>query len=252
MDRFDLSADLGFSIPAPNSLDAVSDRDFACDFLYWAAMLGMHLSRCAEAMIVYSTMEYGYLTLSDEFSTGSSLMPQKKNPDVAELTRGKTGRVYGALTALLTTLKGLPLTYNRDLQEDKEGLFDAIDTVKIALATVTAMLATLKPDRKRMAEAASDPALEATDLAEWLVRHGVPFRTAHHEVGAFVAWCNDHGKTLDEATLGEMRETIPAATEECLGLFNPKASADARDIIGGTALAQVRQQVAFWKQRLQA
>ena len=252
LDREFVAKELGFDEVLRNSMDAVADRDTLVEFLADLAIISMHLSRFSEDIILWFSQEFAFIGLGDAFTTGSSLMPQKKNPDVAELTRGKTGRVFGHLIALLTTMKGLPLTYNRDLQEDKEGLFDAIDTVKMALATVTAMLATLKPDRDRMAEAASDPALEATDLAEWLVRHGTPFRTAHHQVGAFVAWCNDHRKTLAEATLEEMRETIPTATEECLSLFNPKASADARDIIGGTALSQVRQQVAFWKQRLQA
>ena len=251
LDREFVAKELGFDDVLRNSMDAVADRDTLIEFLADLSIISMHLSRFSEDIILWFSQEFAFIGLGDAFTTGSSLMPQKKNPDVAELTRGKTGRVYGHLIALLTTMKGLPLTYNRDLQEDKEGLFDAIDTVKMALATVTAMLATLKPDRKRMEEAASDPALEATDLAEWLVRHGTPFRNAHHQVGAFVAWCNEHGMTLADATLEQMRETIPTATEECLGLFHPKASADARDLIGGTALAQVRKQVAFWKTRLQ-
>lgn len=250
LDREFVAEQLGFESVLRNSMDAVADRDTLVEFLSCLAIIAMHLSRLSEDIILWFSQEFAFIELGDAFTTGSSLMPQKKNPDVAELTRGKTGRVYGHLMALLTTLKGLPLTYNRDLQEDKEGLFDALDTVKLSLATLTAMLGTLRPRRDRMAAAAADPALEATDLAEWLVRQGVPFRDAHHQVGAFVGWCAAHGKELDQATLDEMRQSIPTATEECLGLFRPEASANARDLIGGTALRQVRTQTDFWKQQL--
>ena len=250
LDREFVAEQLGFESVLRNSMDAVADRDTLVEFLSCLAIIAMHLSRLSEDIILWFSQEFAFIELGDAFTTGSSLMPQKKNPDVAELTRGKTGRVYGHLMALLTTLKGLPLTYNRDLQEDKEGLFDALDTVKLSLATLTAMLGTLRPRRDRMAAAAADPALEATDLAEWLVRQGVPFRDAHHQVGAFVGWCAAHGKELDQATLDEMRQSIPTATEECLGLFRPEASANARDLIGGTALRQVRAQTDFWKQQL--
>ena len=250
LDREFVAEQLGFESALRNSMDAVADRDTPVEFLSCLAIIAMHLSRLSEDIILWFSQEFAFIELGDAFTTGSSLMPQKKNPDVAELTRGKTGRVYGHLMALLTTLKGLPLTYNRDLQEDKEGLFDALDTVKLSLATLTAMLGTLRPRRDRMAAAAADPALEATDLAEWLVRQGVPFRDAHHQVGAFVGWCAAHGKELDQATLDEMRQSIPTATEECLGLFRPEASANARDLIGGTALRQVRAQTDFWKQQL--
>ena len=250
LDREFVAEQLGFESVLRNSMDAVADRDTLVEFLSCLAIIAMHLSRLSEDIILWFSQEFAFIELGDAFTTGSSLMPQKKNPDVAELTRGKTGRVYGHLMALLTTLKGLPLTYNRDLQEDKEGLFDALDTVKLSLATLTAMLGTLRPRRDRMATAAADPALEATDLAEWLVRQGVPFRDAHHQVGAFVGWCAAHGKELDQATLDEMRQSIPTATEECLGLFRPEASANARDLIGGTALRQVRAQTDFWKQQL--
>ena len=251
LNREFVAEQLGFDCVLRNSMDAVADRDTLIEFLADLSIIAMHLSRFSEDVILWFSQEFAFIELGDAFTTGSSLMPQKKNPDVAELTRGKTGRVYGHLMALLTTLKGLPLTYNRDLQEDKEGLFDAIDTVKLALATVTAMMSTLKPCRKRMAEAAADPALEATDLAEWLVKHGTPFREAHRQVGSFVAWCNAHGMTLAQASLAQMQETIPSATEECLGLFHPVASANARNITGGTALEQVKKQVAFWKSKLQ-
>jgi argininosuccinate lyase len=174
-------------------------------------------------------------------------MPQKKNPDVAELARGKTGRVYGHLLALLTTLKGLPLTYNRDLQEDKEGVFDSIDTVTATLATLAPMMATAQAREDRMLAAASDPALMATDLAEWLVLKGVPFRDAHHQVGRFVGLCRERGVALDEAGLELMREAVPQAEPECLKLFDPRRSVEARDITGGTAPRQVRAQIERWK-----
>jgi argininosuccinate lyase len=178
-------------------------------------------------------------------------MPQKKNPDVAELTRGKTGRVYGALMGLLTTAKGLPLTYNRDLQEDKEGLFDAVDTVMLTLSTVAAMLETVKPDVKRMAEAASDPSLMATDLAEALVKQGVPFREAHHQVGRFVGACVAKGITLAEADLEMMKESIPTAVPEFLEIFDAAHSVAARNITGGTAPQQVRRQLDRWQKLLE-
>ena len=250
LDREFVAEQLGFESVLRNSMDAVADRDTLVEFLSCLAIVAMHLSRLSEDIILWFSQEFAFIELGDAFTTGSSLMPQKKNPDVAELTRGKTGRVYGHLMALLTTLKGLPLTYNRDLQEDKEGLFDALDTVKLSLATLTAMLGTLRPRPDRMAAAAADPALEATDLAEWLVRQGVPFRDAHHQVGAFVGWCAAQGKELNQATLDEMRLSIPTATAECLGLFRPEASANARDLTGGTALRQVRAQTDFWKQQL--
>jgi argininosuccinate lyase len=177
-------------------------------------------------------------------------MPQKKNPDVAELARGKTGRVYASLIGILTVLKGLPLTYNRDLQEDKEGLFDAIDTIKMILGTMAPMMATATPKAEVMATAASDPALMATDLAEWLVKQGVPFRDAHHMVGSYVGWCAANGVGLDQATVEQMRETIPLASPECLELFSAQRSVAGRDITGGTAPDQVAKQLEFWRQRL--
>lgn len=241
---------LGFDQVLRNSMDAVADRDTLIEFLADLSLIAMHLSRLSEDIILWFSQEFAFIEIGDDFTTGSSLMPQKKNPDVAELSRGKTGRVYGHLMALLTTLKGLPLTYNRDLQEDKEGLFDAIDTVKLTLMTLTAMLATVKPRSDRMAEAASDPSLMATDLAEWLVKHGTPFREAHHQVGQFVASCLAHNCRLNEASLELMRESIPTATDECLGLFEPSRSTSARNLTGGTAPAQVASQLKFWQDKL--
>src|SRR6266404_2885060 len=186
LDRELIARELGFGRIGQNSLDAVSDRDFVCEFLFCLAMIGMHLSRVSEDLIIWSTSEFGFVEFSEEFSTGSSLMPQKKNPDVAELTRGKTGRLYGNLMSILTTLKGLPSSYNRDLQEDKEALFDSVDTISAALELFPAMLSELKINRERMKAAADDPNLLATDLAEYLVKKGMPFREAHEIVGALV------------------------------------------------------------------
>ena len=250
LDREFVAAELGFDTLLYNSMDAVSDRDYLVEFLSCLAICAMHISRLSEDIILWYSQEFAFIEIGDAFTTGSSLMPQKKNPDVAELARGKTGRVYGHLMALLTTLKGLPLTYNRDLQEDKEGLFDALDTVKHTLATFAAMLDTLKPVPSRMQEAASDSFLMATDLAEWLVRQGVPFRDAHHQVGRFVAACIARGQTLADASLEQMRECIPAATEECLQLWDAAHSVAARNLPGGTAPAQVQARLAFWKDKL--
>ncbi|MCF7855170.1 MAG: argininosuccinate lyase [Candidatus Pacebacteria bacterium] len=241
---------LGFDGVTANSMDAVADRDYLVEFLAALALVAMHCSRLAEDTVVWMSQEFGFIELDDAFCTGSSLMPQKKNPDIAELTRGKTGRVYGALMGMLTILKGLPLTYNRDLQEDKEGLFDAIDTVAGTLAVLAPMFATAWIHSDAMEEAASDPALMATDLAEWLVRGGVPFREAHHQVGRFVAWCRERDMALNDATLGQMRETIPAAQPECLDLFSPRKSVAARELYGGTGPDRVDQQLTTWQEKL--
>src|SRR5205823_6614063 len=186
LDRELIARELGFGRIGQNSLDAVSDRDFVCEFLFCLAMIGMHLSRVSEDLIIWSTNEFGFVEFSDEFATGSSLMPQKKNPDMAELTRGKTGRLYGNLMSILTTLKGLPSSYNRDLQEDKEAVFDSVDTISGALDVFGAMLPKLKINRERMKAAANDPNLLATDIAEYLVKKGIPFRRAHAIVGKLV------------------------------------------------------------------
>src|SRR5438309_8280955 len=186
LDRELMAQQLGFSRVSQNSLDAIGDRDFVCEFLFCLAMIGMHLSRLSEDLITWSTHEFGFVEFSDAFSTGSSLMPQKKNPDMAELTRGKTGRLYGNLLSILTVMKALPSSYNRDMQEDKEALFDSVDTVRSALEVFAAMLPQLKINRERMENAARDPSLLATDLAEYLVKKGTPFREAHQIVGELV------------------------------------------------------------------
>ena len=251
LDREFVARELSFDEVLRNSMDAVADRDYIIEFLSCLSIIAMHISRLAEDIVLWFSQEFAFILLGDAFTTGSSLMPQKKNPDVAELARGKTGRVYGHLMAILTTMKGLPLTYNRDMQEDKEGLFDALDTIKLSVVTMTAMLGTLKPRVERMRQAAADPALMATDLAEWLVIHGVPFREAHHQVGRLVAACNERGIALNEATLEQMRECLPSATEDCLAVFNAEHSVAARTAIGGTARANVLAQIDYWRKRLE-
>jgi argininosuccinate lyase len=241
---------LNFSRVTRNSMDAVADRDFAIELISNLAIFAMHVSRLSEDIILWCSQEFNFIELDDAFCTGSSLMPQKKNPDIAELSRGKTARVYGSLTTILTLCKGLPLTYNRDMQEDKEPLFDAIDTVKKILRLYPSMVATMKIKRENMLTAASDPALMATDLAEKLVEMDMPFRTAHHRVGSFVKWCKDNNKALNATTLEEMQETIPEATAEFLELFSPENSVAKREITGATGPNEVAKQISFWKKQL--
>src|SRR5436190_4724212 len=205
LDRDFVAKLLGFTAITQNSMDAVSDRDFAVEFCAAAALVAVHLSRLAEDLILWASAEFNFIKIADAYTTGSSLMPQKKNPDVAELARGKSGRVIGNLVALLTLLKGLPLTYNRDLQEDKERLFDSADTVRATVRVMAAMLRHTKPNKSVCAAAAADPALLATDLADYLVRKKMPFRAAHHAVGAAVALAEKLGKPLDQLTLTELR-----------------------------------------------
>ena len=242
---------LGFDAITANSMDAVADRDFAIELLSALSIFAMHISRLSEDIILWCSQEYNFIELADAFCTGSSLMPQKKNPDIAELSRGKTARVYGALMALLTLCKGLPLTYNRDLQEDKEQIFDAIDTVKKILRVYPPMITTLSLKAENMLKAASDPALMATDLAEKLVELGVPFRNAHHRVGAFVKWCRENGKALNEVSLEEMRVSIPEATPDFLDLFAPESSVAKREVPGGTGFKTVRANIDLWIKRLE-
>ena len=250
LDREFVCKELEFSRVTRNSMDAVADRDFAIELVSALSIIAMHFSRLSEDMILWCSQEFDFIELSDAFCTGSSLMPQKKNPDVCELTRGKTARVYGALTALLTMCKGLPLTYNRDLQEDKVAIFDALDTVELMLAVYPPMIDGMAVKRENMAKAASDPALMATDLAEKLVEMGVPFRDAHHRVGAFVKLCKDRNKQLNEVTLAEMQEAIPEATEEFLTMFDPVKSVEKRAITGATGFGPVAEQIKFWQKQL--
>src|SRR6266404_5334621 len=206
LNRTFVAGQLGFSSVSQNSIDAVGDRDFVAEFLFCLAMIGLHLSRLSEDLIIWSTKEFGFVEFSDAFSTGSSLMPQKKNPDIAELTRGKTGRLYGNLVSILTTLKGLPSSYNRDMQEDKEALFDSVDTVRSALELFASMLPELKINRERMKAAASDPNLLATDLAEYLVKKGTPFREAHETVGKIVAHSAENQIPINQVPLAELKK----------------------------------------------
>ncbi len=241
---------LKFDRVTRNSMDAVADRDFAIELAAALATFGMHVSRLSEDIVLWSSQEFGFIELADAFCTGSSLMPQKKNPDIAELSRGKTARLYGDVMALLTLCKGLPMTYNRDLQEDKVPLFDAIDTAHAILKVYPPMIATMSVREARMREMASDPALMATDVAEKLVELGVPFRMAHHRVGSLVKYCREQQKALNEVTLDEMRITIPEATAEFLTLFDPEASVAKRELTGGTGYQAVQRQLDFWHDRL--
>lgn len=251
LDREWVAKELGFKGVLNNSMDAVADRDFAIELVSALSVLMMHMSRMSEDIIFWMSQEAGWVELGDEFCTGSSLMPQKKNPDMCELTRGKTARVYGDLMTLLSMMKGLPLTYNRDMQEDKEPIFDAIDTAKIVLAVYAPMMASMKVNKERMLAAASDPALMATDLAEWLVKAGVPFRDAHHRVGRLVGYSKKTKISLDKLTLEQIKESVPEANEEVLGLWKPEKSVAARDILGATAPKQARFQIENrWKHLL--
>ncbi len=233
--------------PSNNSMDSVSDRDFVCEFISCLAIFAMHMSRLSEDIILWSSQEFSFIELGDAYCTGSSLMPQKKNPDLAELTRGKTGRIYGSLISVLTTCKGLPMSYNRDLQEDKEALFDAIDTVRKICSVYPGMISSIKVNSERMLHAASDPFLMATDLAELLVRKGVPFREAHSRVGKLVRHCRENSVSPEKVGLDAMKAIIPEADEDCLSLFCPKKSIAARELIGGTGFKEVSKQIRRWK-----
>jgi argininosuccinate lyase len=245
-----IARELGFSRVSQNSLDAVGDRDFVCEFLFSLAMVGMHLSRLSEDLIIWSTSEFGFIEFSDAFSTGSSLMPQKKNPDVAELTRGKTGRLYGNLLSILTLLKALPSSYNRDLQEDKEALFDSVDTVRAALDVFAAMLPQLKIKRERMEAAASDPNLLATDLAEYLVKKGMPFREAHEIVGKLVAQMNETGSRLNRVSVDELKKFSPLFDIDVANVFDVRHSLASRGAIGAPSPENIISQIAHWRERL--
>ncbi len=234
---------LGFSSVSRNSMDAVSDRDFVVETIFNCAMVMMHLSRLSEELILWSTEEFGFIELPDAFCTGSSIMPQKKNPDVSELTRGKTGRVYGDLIAILTILKGLPLTYNRDLQEDKEPLFDAIDTVKMALKVNTLIVEGMKPKAERMREQAAKGFSLATDVADYLAKKGVPFRKAHRIVGELVAYCLDRGKDLSQLTLEEFKKFSDKFEKDVLDLMSLEGSVESRRVVGGTSPKRVKEEI---------
>jgi argininosuccinate lyase len=234
---------LGFPRVSENSLDTVADRDFQIEFLSDAAILCMHLSRLSEELVLWASSEFGFIELPDAFATGSSMMPQKKNPDVPELVRGKTGRVYGNLFAVLTILKGLPLSYNRDLQEDKEPLFDTVDTVKGCLAVLEAMLPRLVFREERLNEAALGGFTLATDVADYLVEKGVPFRQAHEIVGAVVRWCLAEQKGLEQLTVADWRRFSPLIAEDIVSRMTLESAVDRRRSYGGTARAEVQRRL---------
>ncbi|MDH4163261.1 MAG: argininosuccinate lyase [Nitrospirota bacterium] len=241
---------LRFDGIAENSMDAVSDRDFAVEFLSACAQIMVHVSRLAEEMVLWSSSEFGFITISDAFTTGSSIMPQKKNPDVAELSRGKTGRVFGNLTALLTLLKGLPLAYNRDMQEDKEPLFDSADTVTSTLSVMSAMLGGITVHRDTMRHAAEDGFITATDLADYLVRKGLPFRQAHEVVGTAVLRALEKGCGLKELSLSEYRELSKLIGKDVYQAISVEASVNRRTSAGGTAPANLKKRLAVLKKAL--
>ena len=245
------AAALGFDRPMANSLDAVSDRDFALEFLSAASICAVHLSRLSEELVIWSSAQFRFVTMSDRFSTGSSIMPQKKNPDAAELIRAKIGRVLGAQVALFTVMKGLPLTYSKDMQEDKEQVFDAADTLMLALAAMTGMISDLTANRAELAAAAGTGFSTATDLADWLVRVlGLPFRTAHHVTGSLVAMAETQGCDLPDLTLEQMQSVNDGITDDVFSVLGVENSVASRTSFGGTAPVNVRTQAAVWKERL--
>jgi argininosuccinate lyase len=250
LDRKLIAKLLGFPEVTQNSMDAVSDRDFAVELLAALALVAVHLSRLSEDVILWASSEFKFIAISDAYTTGSSLMPQKKNPDVAELTRGKTGRVIGNLVSLLTTLKGLPMTYNRDMQEDKEPVFDSIDTVKAALAVFAGMLRGTTVNAAACAAAVADAMLLATDVADYLVKRGVPFRKAHEIVGKAVALCTQRGCDLPELTPDDYRAVSPVFERDVFKCFNLKKAMEARRAIGAPSPRNVAAQLARWKRVL--
>lgn len=248
IDRHMTSADLGFDRPTANSLDAVSDRDFALEFLSVASICAMHLSRFAEELVIWSSAQFRFLTLSDRFSTGSSIMPQKKNPDAAELIRAKVGRIFGANVALMMVMKGLPLAYSKDMQEDKEQVFDAADNLMLALAAMEGMVKDMSANVDNLAAAAGSGFSTATDLADWLVRAvNMPFRTAHHVTGTLVAMAESKGCDLADLSIEDMKSVHDEITEDVYSVLTVENSVKSRMSYGGTAPAQVRVQIKRWK-----
>lgn len=251
IDRHMTAEALGFDRPTANSLDAVADRDFALEFLSCASICAMHLSRFAEELVIWSSAQFRFVTLSDRFSTGSSIMPQKKNPDAAELIRAKIGRIFGANVALMTVMKGLPLAYSKDMQEDKEQVFDAADNLMLALAAMTGMVSDMTANIDNLRAAAASGFSTATDLADWLVREaGLPFRDAHHVTGALVAMAEKKGCDLPDLTLEDMNSVHEAITEGVYDVLTVENSVASRTSYGGTAPAQVRAQIKRWKEVL--
>ena len=252
LDTHAVALELGFVAPSENSLDATSARDVVAEALYVCAQIGIDASRFAEDIILWSSTEYGYVSLDDRYSTGSSIMPQKKNPDIAELARGKAGRLIGNLTGLLATLKGLPLAYNRDLQEDKEPLFDSVETLLLVLPALRGLVETVSVNTEALAARAAEGFSLATDVAEWLVQQGVPFREAHEITGSAVALCESTRRQLQDLTASELTSLSPVLTLEFVSGLSVEASVAARDGVGGTSPAQVTQQHAQLVKQLSA
>ena len=256
LDREYVARELGFvdarenPMLTQNSMDGVADRDFVVEFCSVAALLAVHQSRLCEDLVLWNSSEFGYITIGDAFTTGSSLMPQKKNPDICELTRGKTGRVIGNLVSLLTTLKGLPLTYNSDLQEDKERLFDTVDTVRATVPILAAMLRDTAVNRKACAEAVNDPNLLATDLVDWLVLEGMPFRKAHHVVGKLIALAEAKKKRLNQLTPAQLKQVDKKLTKDALKVFDLKTAMANRTVIGAPGKAELNRRLAYWNKFL--
>ncbi|MBI1621454.1 argininosuccinate lyase [Aquamicrobium zhengzhouense] len=251
IDRHMTAKALGFREPSRNSIDSVSDRDFALEFMSLAAICATHLSRLAEEIVIWSTPQFGFIRLSDQFSTGSSIMPQKKNPDAAELVRAKTGRVNGHLIGLLTVMKGLPLAYSKDMQEDKEAVFDAAETLDLMVAAMTGMVSDMTINEQAMKKAAGSGYSTATDLADWLVREaGMPFREAHHVTGRAVALAEQKKVSLEKLSLEDLKAIDERITDAVFGVLSVNASVKSRASFGGTAPAEVRRQIRYWRSRL--
>jgi argininosuccinate lyase len=246
IDRHLTAKELGFDAPTINAMDSVSDRDFALEMLFNISVLFTHISRLSEELILWSSYEFKWITMSDKFSTGSSIMPQKKNPDVAELLRGKTGRVYGNLMGLLTVMKGLPLAYNKDMQEDKEGVFDSVETATASLVILSEMLRTMRVEKVNMLKACETGHLTATDLADYLVKKGVPFRETHHISGRAVSLAEKKGIDLSKLSLEELKSIDERIEEDALEVIKHINSMNARNSFGGTAKRQVEAQIAFF------
>ena len=247
LDREFVAEKLGFDAVTKNSLDGVSDRDIVCELAFVLSMVMVHLSRFSEEIILWSSNEFGFIELDDAYSTGSSIMPQKKNPDVAELARGKSGRVFGSLMGLLTMLKGLPLAYNKDMQEDKEQIFDALDTVKMCLPVFCGMLSTMKVRKENMRKGAKGGFTNATDVADYLVKHGLPFRDAHAVSGKMVAYCLDTDKCIEDLTLSEFKTFSPLFEEDIYDAVSLETCVNQRNIIGGPAPETVKKVIEEYK-----
>lgn len=250
LDREFVAEKLGFDRVTLNSLDGVSDRDFVLELAFDLSLIMMHLSRFAEEIILWSSNEFGFIELDDAYSTGSSIMPQKKNPDVAELARGKTGRVYGSLIGLLTVMKGIPLAYNKDMQEDKEQIFDSVDTVKMCLPVFSKMLATMKVKKENMRSGAARGFTNATDVADYLVKHGLPFRDAHAVSGRMVAYCIDNDTVIENLSLDELHSFSPLFEEDIYEAISLETCVNQRRLIGGPAADTVRRAIALCRERL--